>query len=315
MKHYKGANQNDMPTGGGSFVAIHKFGHEIFNFLPYKGYCYGYVQPPGSVIDITRIGAGKEDKCIDNVYAVWVSRSPFLKRTVIIGWYKNAKVFKKHQKAPRGSNRRYKNTEIGYFIMAKEDDCTLLPIDERIFPIPRRKKGGMGQSNVWYADNPENFKFKQEVLAFVEKGIRPSRVISKNQSPGGRAWQPDPLKRQKVERIAIEQVISYYTRNNYSVDSVEKDNLGWDLEARIENTTLKLEVKGLSGHDISVDFTPREYEKMKENKDSYRICIVTDCLSTPTLKIFSFSPESGQWEDSDGNSLNLKEIIGARMSL
>lgn len=315
MKNYKGITQEDKPSGGGSFVASHKFGHEIFNFLPYKGYSYGYVQPRGDTIDIKRIkinigriGAGEEEEYVDNVLAVWVSQSH------IIGWYKNATVFRKHQSAPTGSGRFHKDTEMGYFVKAKADDCTLLPVDERIFPIPRRRKGGMGQSNVWYADQPENSSFKRDVLAFIKEGRKPHVAVIR-QSPAGRAWQPDPFKRQKIEKIAINTTIDYYKKNGYIVDSREKDNLGWDLEAGIGNRTLKLEVKGLSGQDILVDFTPREYEKMKEHKEDYRICIVTDCLSKPTLKIFSFSPESGRWEDNDGSPLHIEQIISARMSL
>ena len=315
MKHYKGITQDDKPVGGGSFVTHHKFGHEIFNFRPYKGYCYGYVQPRGDTINIKRIkinikrvGAGEEDDYADNVLAVWVSRSR------IIGWYKNTTIFRKHQPAPVGSERFYKGQEIGYFIKAKSGDCRLLPVDERTFLIPRRKKGGMGQANVWYADQPENSQFKQDVLDFIKEGKNPQVTLNRK-SLTGRAWQPDPLKRQKIEKIAIIKVTDYYKENGYEVDSTEKDNIGWDLEASIGNRILKLEVKGLSGQDILVDFTPREYEKMREHKENYRICVVTNCLSKPTLKIFSFSPESGRWEDDDGNSLTIKEVVSARMSL
>lgn len=315
MKNYKGITQDDRPVGGGSFVASHKFGHEIFNFKPYKGYCYGYAQPRGDTIDIKRIemnikriGAGKEDEYVDNVFAVWVSQSH------IIGWYKNATVFRKHQRAPAGSERFYKNTEIGYFVKAKAENCTLLPIDERTFLIPRRKKGWMGQANVWYAGQPENSKFREQVLDFIKEGKNPRIDINKQSLKGG-AWQPDPLKRQKIEKIAIEKVIEYYKKAGYIVDSREKDNLGWDLEASFDDRTLKLEVKGLSGKEVSIDFTPREYEKMKELKEDYRICVVTDTLIKPLLRIFCFSPDSGKWEDDESNQLNIEEIISARMNL
>lgn len=314
MKNYKGITQDDKPVGGGSFVASHKFGHEIFNFKPYNGYCYGYAQPRGDTIDIKRIemnikriGADKEDESIDNVFAIWVSRSR------IIGWYKNATVFRKHQLAPPGSGRFYKDAEIGYFVKAKESDCRLLLVDERTFLIPRRKKGWMGQANIWYADQPQNSRFRQDVLDFIKEGKNP-QIKRNGRLPKGGAWQPDPFKRQKVEKIAVNEIINYYRKNGYIVDSREKDNLGWDLEASIGSKILRLEVKGLSGEDILMDFTPREYQRMKEYKDDYRICVVTNCLSKPKLKIFSFSPESGRWEDDGGKFLNIEEIISARMS-
>jgi hypothetical protein len=45
---------------------------------------------------------------------------------------------------------------------------------------------------------------------------------------------------------------AYYTQLGYVVDSVEKDNKGWDLEAvhPILSEHLKLEVKGLSGAEL-----------------------------------------------------------------
>src|SRR5690554_7541952 len=57
----------------------------------------------------------------------------------------------------RSSERKFRNEYIGYYAVANADNATLLSIDERFsFPIiPRRVKGGMGQSNVWYADSPE----------------------------------------------------------------------------------------------------------------------------------------------------------------
>jgi Domain of unknown function (DUF3883) len=61
---------------------------------------------------------------------------------------------------------------------------------------------------------------------------------------------------------------------------VEKDNLGWDLEARREGEkVLHLEVKGLLGNELQVGLTPREYRAFKAHAEStmanYRLCVVT----------------------------------------
>ena len=42
---------------------------------------------------------------------------------------------------------------------------------------------------------------------------------------------------------------------------MEKENLGWDLEARHKTTTLKIEVKGLSGSIVSVQLTSTSLKK------------------------------------------------------
>jgi len=68
----------------------------------------------------------------------------------------------------------------------------------------------------------------------------------------------------------------------YKVNSVELDNLGWDLEVIRKQTILtilRVEVKGKSGSNISVDLTPNEYKKMMLYKNSYRLAVVTNVLN------------------------------------
>src|SRR5260370_30837201 len=69
MDRYQGISCGDAISGGGAYVAEHGYGHEIFNFKPFQGNVYGYVQPPGAgpnapgqtKINIDRIGAGADD--------------------------------------------------------------------------------------------------------------------------------------------------------------------------------------------------------------------------------------------------------------
>jgi hypothetical protein len=58
--------------------------------------------------------------------------------------------------------------------------------------------------------------------------------------------QPDPQRRQEVETSAVKVTIEYFKREGYVVDSVESDNVGWNLNAVRGNSMLRLEVKGLS---------------------------------------------------------------------
>ena len=311
MKSYQGL-WNDRIKGGGAYVQEHGYGHEIFNFKPYEGYLYGFVQVKG-LLNIERLGAKKNDNFVENVLVIWVAREP-VGGTVIIGWYNNATVYGKLQPPPKGSNREYHGEELGYWIKAKETGCKLLPVDQRVIAIPRKEKGGMGQANVWYADQPVNEPFREKVWNFVKKG----GVLSSKQSQPkkGRAWQPDPYKRNRVEKKAIELTVAHYTHLGYSVGSVEKDNMGWDLEATLNDKMLRLETKGLSQRQVLIEFTPNEYDKMKKYRDSYRICVVTDALGEqPLLRIFAFSPDRQNWEDADGNSLMINEVVSARMSV
>jgi len=273
---------------------------------------YGYVQVKGS-INIERLGASKADESVDDVLALCVSKSPS-GGVFIIGWYNNATVYKHCQPVPKGANRKYGEEQLCYHIRAAEEDCKLLPLDNRVFKIPTKQKGGMGRANVWYADQAINTSFRRDVLNFVNTG-----KIPKNKQPqtkNGRPWQPDPYKRQKVEKIAVEMTIKYYEDLGYVVDSVEKDNVGWDLEAILPDKLLKIEVKGLSQEELVIELTPNEYDKMKKYKDSYRIAVVTNALSkNPLLKILSFSPESVEWEDDQGTPVRINEIVSARITL
>jgi hypothetical protein len=78
-------------------------------------------------------------------------------------------------------------------------------------------------------------------------------------------------------------------------------------------TELKLEVKGLSGLNIATELTPNEFTYLKSDKKFYRLCIVTDSLGEPQLKIFSFSRDNNEWTSEDGTGLKFQKLTSARV--
>jgi len=311
MDRYRGL-AGDQIRGGGEFVKKHGYGHEIFNFKPFQGSVFGYVQPvrggineaSGSTVNIERLGATKKADLLSGVLAVWVATAPE-GGSVIVGWYKNATVFRRWQPPPEGSGREHQGQPLGYYVTAAEQDATLLSRDERLFAIPRGE-AGMGQSNVWYADDPDQHRqLRLDVLAFISERRLPVAKPKPLQ-------QPDPLIRTMVERAAVATVVAYYTGLGYTVCSVEEDNVGWDLIAAFEKRELKIEVKGLSGAETRVELTPNEYAKLNLHQESYRICVVTQALTAPQLATFAYSCDSGQWEDQRGRVLDFEEIVAAR---
>jgi len=311
MDHYNGTN-GDTLKGGGKHVLLEGWGGEIYNFKNLDGYAYGYVQPVidrkygnPSTIKLEKLGGSPTDDKLDNVLVVWTAFDPGSGSTKIIGWHDNATVYRFEQHSPEGLNRKYKGVNLGYFTKAKFSDVKLIFHDARNKVVQRRKKNWMGQSNVWYADaNPE---FVQEVTKYISNG--------KTKTGGGRPRTSDPLKRIEVEKVAIQYVANYYEQLGYVVNSVEKDNVGWDLAAIDGKKLLKLEVKGLSGLEFIADLTPNEFEKMQANKDTYRLCLVTNVLVMPCMKIFSYSFEMNDWISQDGIKLNFKKIESARVFL
>jgi hypothetical protein len=114
----------------------------------------------------------------------------------------------------------------------------------------------MGQSNVWYADTPESASFRQSVWDYITAGRTPA---SKEPVPKQRRrWQPDFERRKSVERRAIELTVAHYEELGYIVDSVQNENKGWDLDARLGDRLLRLEVKGLSQTELLIELTPNE---------------------------------------------------------
>ena len=318
MDFYRGLI-NDTIVGGGKYVDRMGWGGEMLNYKSFANNLYGYVQPKidkkynnPSTIKLEKLGASDTDEDFSGVTVVWTATDPDNGGTYIVGWYKNATVYRHYQDPPKNSKRRYKNNSLGYFISAKNKDGKLLPIDERIVQVQRQKKNWMGQSNVWYADN--NPEFVKEVKDYIFKGIIPKKVRRRPKGRGG-ARQSDPLKRIEIEKKAVLFVTNHYKKLGYDVRSFEKDNVGWDLTARNNKMELKLEVKGLSGEIIATELTPNEFKNLKADKKGYRLCIVRAALTKPRLNIFAHSYDTDAWTSEDGTIIKFEKIIGARISV
>lgn len=169
MKEYRGQTYDDKIERGGAYNQT-DIGHEVCNFTDVDSIVYGYVQPSGGVINIQNIGGGaycsKSDSSIDDVMVIWTAGPP-KGGTAIIGWYKNATVFRDFQKFAK-TPKQFQPHIKGYWIKAAFDDATLLLPAERNFKIPRSVKGGIGQSNVWFADKSTNVALVKKVLAMIE---------------------------------------------------------------------------------------------------------------------------------------------------
>ena len=93
---------------------------------------------------------------------MWVAK-PKNKKSVIVGWYRHADVY------------RYQHTidDMYYNVVAKTENCHLLPENKRNFVIPGAQKNGagmgMGQSAIWYADSEyAKNEFVPKVFEYIE---------------------------------------------------------------------------------------------------------------------------------------------------
>lgn len=304
MKDYNGRTSADPIINGGTWPDK----GEVFNFSAYKSQHYGYVQPSRTASGVTlqRIKAGFEGDRLADVTVVWLANRPG-GGSFIVGWYQNATVFSALQSAPATAARDYGNGNIGYFTKAKASDCRLLDLDERRFEIPRGKNHP-GRSNIFYSDsNPA-------LMAAVLKYIKTGKIPTDKKDKVGLRRQPDVFKRMAVEKAAIETVANHYKSLGYEVESVERDNIGWDLTAISGRLSLNLEVKGLSGPDIIAELTPNEYRHLSKKSLNYRLCIVCNALTNPILHIFAYDNDTSTWQSQHNLLLQLEERVSARAS-
>lgn len=309
MDSYAGNQYNQDPIiGGGAHNRQEGWGGEIFNFKPFRGKYYGFVRTTHSGnIRLEMLGAAKSDSQLDDVTVVWTAARPSEEGggTYVVGWYKNATLFRAHQARPKQARHGWQGSPIGYYAEASAANVMLLARDARLLAVPRGK-GAMGQSNVWYAtEKPEYVSQIFEYIANDGVLVRPSL--------GTRHRQPDPLTRLLVEQTAVAITWAYYESLGYELETVERDKVGWDLTATNGKIKLKLEVKGLSGPAVSTELTANEYRHLLLDSPNYRICIVTSALSIPKLHVFSYSLTTREWESEQGLSLAVEEIISARV--
>lgn len=165
MDKYNGILGDSIKNGGR--YNKHAVGHEVCNFTNNKGTVYGYVQPVGDSIKIERLGASKGDKKINGVTVVWTA-SPETGGTVVVGWYEDAIVFRDLQPIEEPHVRQKKSGVASYRVSAPFNKATLLPIEQRELIIPRAVKGGIGKSNVWFADKAESQKIVSQVWDFIK---------------------------------------------------------------------------------------------------------------------------------------------------
>jgi len=311
MRFYKGLTEEDNIKGGGSHVDKHGEGGEIYNFQDRGGITYGYVQPARGIINIDRLGAGPNDDHIENVLVIWIAKNPNGNGSRIVGWHRNAIVYREVQaKQFRISG---KQTSLPYFVKTDTRNCHLLDVDERVFEVPRKTKGGLGQSNVWYADSESSKPIRKQMLDYVERGKVPKTKNRKRKKKASSGYI-DPEKGKKIEESAVSIAANYYEDLGYSVESREGDNIGWDLDVFRGIEELKVEVKGNMNPEISFELTPNEYNNMKSDLVAYRIAVVSNAISdSPILRIFSYTPETNKWMSKDRRILSFTDIIGARV--
>jgi hypothetical protein len=322
MKHYNGVTEDDKPVNGGRYIAENGFGGEVYNFRPVVGKHYGYAQVSRSGrINLERIDRGASDGRLDGVLVVWLARDDRQGAVVVTGWYRNATVYSGWQQRPAGAIPPGTPGFKEYVVEARTENCRLLAPLERTFRIPRARDGqsGFGQSLLWYGDTPDCGQLRRELLAYIEviEGRKPRNGSTKPSGKGG-GWKPIPAERRRaIEKAAMEHAQRWLEDHGYKADDVSDKNLGWDITATQRDTTLRVEVKGLSGAGGCVELTPGEYGAMREHRREYCLCVVSHALDEArrSLRCIRWNTISQAWTDEALKRVALNELIGCRVTL
>jgi hypothetical protein len=300
MEFYRG-DSRDVLHAQHSYVKEHRTGHESRNFLAQRGKCYGFAPlfRQGCAVDISleRLGSAPGADYLDGVDVVWIARRP--KGGVFaVGWYRNARLNR--------SLDLTKPESQWHLASVIEHDANLIPIDERTFRIPVTKDEGPRSGSIYYG-TPELVERARALIA------GPSAPISR---AAATRVPPDVERRLQIERAAILLVWGTFEARGFQLETFESENLGWDLEARKDGLTLKIEVKGSAQLVCSPELTPNEYSAFSQLNDNYRLCVVTNALNKkPQLLEFRYSVELGAWvEAASSITLSIKTLTGARLN-
>ncbi|QTA89574.1 HNH endonuclease [Desulfonema magnum] len=164
MEKYDGIGGDSIARGGS--YNDHSVGHEVCNFTEVDGLVYGYVQSSGQ-IKLEKLGASKTDTQISGITVVWTA-GPDSGGTVVVGWYKNATVYREYQYLDFSSAKHTENGIDRYRIVASAKDARLLSVEDRHLVIPRATKGGIGQNNVWYALADESQAIREATISLID---------------------------------------------------------------------------------------------------------------------------------------------------
>jgi Domain of unknown function (DUF3883) len=289
MKRYKGKQADDeRPIGGGKYNETGS-GHELFNFLRLGGKVFGYFQPQmqpknrrkahPSSIHLEKIEPGFRGDVLNNVLVIFFARKPKGGGQYIVGWYRNATVYRHHH--PSSAIER---DGVGYFVQTKAGDEKLIPDGLRSQPVPGGK-GGVGQANICYlykdshtpkSNSPWITKALEYVASYQREDAAKnpasetdneiSQTVSSTLERAA-GYQSNPRIRRAVEDYAMNWALKRLRELGLSpVDT--HTTKPYDFVCRSGEAELFVEVKGTQEDGRCISLTPNEVEHAKRYRNS-----------------------------------------------
>ncbi len=160
MRRYRGMDEGDRPV---SQTPDETTAHRstIFQFSQFNRNYYGYAPVQGDmpVTELAEVDADAPG--VKDVTVIWTAVNPETKAHVVVGWYRNAVVYRQCRGLfPTPCNYR------DYNVFCKAEDGCLLDIADRTFPVvPHDLKG-----YVWVANEEE----AAAITAYLDSWQKPS---------------------------------------------------------------------------------------------------------------------------------------------
>lgn len=295
MKFCKGPKPGDeKPIGGGSYNT-EEIGHEAYNYYNINGVLYGYFQPHMKQpyeINLGRIEQGYTDDEIDKVLVIWFATNPIDRGQVVVGWYKNATVFKSIQ----SPNTLPQRGNYNYNIKAQMKNCVLLPISKRKFPVGHGikgiKEGNPGQANAFYVlddqgqpknlNNPVNAwitklveyveNYDGSIISSQEDEVQED-ILTAEHSSGGQGFQSDVEVRLMIESHAMNICKEHYLDKGYKVEDVSATH-SCDFIITRRGVSRFIEVKGTQTAGDTIILTKNEVDLSRMQGESMALFLV-----------------------------------------
>ncbi len=200
------------------------------------------------------------------------------KRVAIIDWYSFVRE-EPHPDAQHGTLRVFFGQHLASETMAKKDAA----ISSRYAPLFKRNG---------------DFKYGSVFLKTIPTELIPSGPVGgwpqdESGTPVAQmgAGFGDPAENKLVESAAVRAVVKHYA--GWSVQSVERDKCGFDLECAKGDVVEQVEVKGVRGTGLCFVITAGEVRQARENAKFFLVVVTSALSPSPTLTKFS-GTEFGQ---------------------
>jgi hypothetical protein len=289
MKWYKGPQPGDDKLFGGGSFNKDSIGHEAYNFKTVQGKLWGYFQPylskstKPTQLNLARIDPGTKetDELLRHVLVIFIAKRP-TGGQVIVGWYKDATVYRDFYIANKEMNR----DKFDYNIETRSSNAVLLPEPLRTHSIPTGK-GKTGQANACYLYESDGMRKRgawiNRALDYVQNysganllnygdDILSDELSSyadilqdKTVSKGSQGLLMTPQLRRQLEDHAVKQAVRHFTSEKYRVVLKGKP---YDLLCTKGTSELRVEVKATQTTGQSIWLTPNEVCSAKQHNSA-----------------------------------------------